>query len=134
MEAGGTQDDAPNSMQERLDALIADWGKADSIYDFDGDGTVGIRDFLTLLGRMGGQEPQNSPPPQGAQRVPPGIIQQFRAAYNRVVAATVARSLLPQLDSMDPGELRQKLEENLPPGSDAPFSSSSRPCTRKATT
>ena len=54
MSAEGPADGGPMGMQERLDALIADWGKTDSKYDLDGDGTVGISDFLTMLGRMSG--------------------------------------------------------------------------------
>lgn len=44
-----------------IDALLADWGKKDSPYDFDKNGTVDVNDLLILLGRLtsGG-----SPPPQ----------------------------------------------------------------------
>ena len=47
--------DGPNGVGEPptygnpLEALLADWGKPDSPYDFNGDGTVGIDDMLDLL-------------------------------------------------------------------------------------
>ena len=44
-----------------LEALIADWGKSDSPYDLDGDGTVGILDMLQLLAEW--TLKPNDPPP-----------------------------------------------------------------------
>jgi len=44
-----------------LEALIADWGKSDSPYDLNGDGTVGIQDLLQLLTDMSVK--QTGPPP-----------------------------------------------------------------------
>jgi Ca2+-binding EF-hand superfamily protein len=47
-----------------LEALFADWGKQDSPWDLNGDGTVNIQDMLELLGRMDGP-PNDDPPPAG---------------------------------------------------------------------
>lgn len=44
-----------------VDALLADWGKKDSPYDFDENGTVDVNDLLILLGRLTSAA---SPPPQ----------------------------------------------------------------------
>ncbi len=110
-------DDAGRTPRSRLEALLADWGKEGSRFDLDGDGTVGIRDFLTMLGRMGQGREQDGPPANGAKRVPPGIVHRLRAAYDNAAAENIARSLLPQMGSIEPGELRQRLEDsNLPPG------------------
>ena len=52
----------PGGQPDALQALLDDWGKKDSPYDLNGDGTVGIQDMLELLKRM-----TDSPNP------PPGI-------------------------------------------------------------
>ena len=44
-----------------VDALLADWGKNDSPYDFDDNGTVDVNDLLILLGRLTSAA---SPPPE----------------------------------------------------------------------
>ena len=43
-----------------LKALLADWGKTDSPFDLNGDGTVGIQDLLQLLAGM--SIPKDDPP------------------------------------------------------------------------
>ena len=44
-----------------VDALLADWGKKDSPYDFDKNGTVDVNDLLILLGKLTSAA---SPPPR----------------------------------------------------------------------
>jgi probable HAF family extracellular repeat protein len=39
-----------------IDALFAHWGERDSLFDLDGNGTVGMSDLLILLAQMGGDE------------------------------------------------------------------------------
>jgi len=48
-----SQSDKPDN---RIDALFADWGKADSNYDFNDDGTVNTQDLLMLLEKLGAKE------------------------------------------------------------------------------
>ncbi|MHC4209663.1 MAG: hypothetical protein ACYSWT_08115 [Planctomycetota bacterium] len=50
------------------DQLRADWGKTDSLWDLNGDGTVNVRDFLKVLGMMGGDVGDAPPPPPTAVR------------------------------------------------------------------
>ena len=50
--------------QSMLEQLKADWGKADSPWDLNGDGTVDVRDFLRLLARMGGGDTNEPADPQ----------------------------------------------------------------------
>jgi hypothetical protein len=45
------------------DQLRADWGKTDSLWDLNGDGTVNVRDFLKMLARISGGEDAPTPPP-----------------------------------------------------------------------
>jgi Ca2+-binding EF-hand superfamily protein len=55
-----------------LASLFADWGKSGSPWDLDGDGTVGVKDMLSLLEKMGGSPaPQPLPAPAtGAATLP----------------------------------------------------------------
>jgi Ca2+-binding EF-hand superfamily protein len=46
--------DEPADPKTPVEQLLADWGKADSAWDLNGDGTVNIRDFLQLLAQNGG--------------------------------------------------------------------------------
>ena len=57
-------DPGPAEPTNRLDALLADWGKKDSPYDLDGNGIVGVNDLLLLLGSLTGG-PQKPEPPHG---------------------------------------------------------------------
>ena len=144
-----------------LQALLADWGKADSQYDLDGNGTVGIRDMLMMLKRMaqGGPEPSlpaphepndrehfsrirhhaahhrlaaenhhREPESSRASRPEPNDREHFdrigrhaaqhhRAAaqYHRAAAQSYARSILPQLASMDPDEVRESIKDSKVP-------------------
>ncbi len=73
----GTGEDQPGP----LASLLADWGKSGSPWDLDGDGTVGIKDMLALLEKMGGgaQAPQTLPAPatQGAAGLQPATEPQI---------------------------------------------------------
>ncbi len=48
------------TVSDPLKALLADWGKKDSPWDLNGDGTVGIQDMLQLLAGM--SLPKDDPP------------------------------------------------------------------------
>ncbi len=49
--AGGTAPTAPGG-SSTVEALLADWGRAGSPHDLDGNGTVDVNDLLTLLARL----------------------------------------------------------------------------------
>ncbi|MCH8164114.1 MAG: EF-hand domain-containing protein [Planctomycetes bacterium] len=74
-------------LQARVDALLADWGQADSPYDFNGDGTVDPYDLTILLG--GNFPPQEAPPQQPtvaarpAERVATRLTSAIFAARDR---------------------------------------------------
>jgi len=53
--------DEPPDPKTPIEQLLADWGKTDSAWDLNGDGTVNIQDFLQLLAQNGG----------GADEAPP---------------------------------------------------------------
>jgi len=55
--------DEPADPKTPIEQLLADWGKADSAWDLNGDGTVNIRDFLQLLAQNGGGEPPDPKTP-----------------------------------------------------------------------
>jgi len=52
----GTSDSQTDKPDNRIDALLADWGKADSNYDFNADGTVNTKDLLMLLEKLAAKE------------------------------------------------------------------------------
>jgi hypothetical protein len=54
-----------NDGKTPIQQLLADWGKADSEWDLNGDGTVNIRDFLQLLAKIGGGVYDGRTPPSG---------------------------------------------------------------------
>ncbi|MCH8823653.1 MAG: hypothetical protein IH984_09120 [Planctomycetes bacterium] len=51
-----TSDSQTDKPDNRIDALMADWGKADSNYDFNNDGTVNTQDLLLLLEKLAAKE------------------------------------------------------------------------------
>ncbi len=53
-----SQTDKPDN---RIDALLADWGKADSNYDFNADGTVNTKDLLMLLEMLTASQSSDNP-------------------------------------------------------------------------
>ena len=132
--AGDTgADTRARSNQTRLDQLIADWGKTDSQFDLNADGTVGIRDMLALLAQMVQREPE----PSRASRPEADDREQFnrirnrrhfsrirhheahhqRAAahYQRAAAHNHAQSMRPQIASMDPNQIRESVQDsNIP--------------------
>jgi Ca2+-binding EF-hand superfamily protein len=57
--------DEPAEPKTPVEQLLADWGKADSEWDLNGDGTVNIRDFLQLLAKIGGGVYDGRTPPSG---------------------------------------------------------------------
>ena len=54
MSGGNKAPETPPEPQSPLDQLLADWGKSDSPWDLNADGTVDIKDFLNLLAQMSG--------------------------------------------------------------------------------
>jgi len=97
-----------------LEQLIADWGKKDSRFDLDGDGTVGIRDMLMLLAQMAKRQPEigqaSKPDSNGPEYF--NRIKNDAAQYHRIAAQNYARSILPQLASMDPNEVRESVKDS----------------------
>ena len=65
--------------------MLADWGKSDSRWDVNGDGTVNIRDFLQMLSKMGKASRSEHTPPQRAPRVG-HMVRRAQAAYNPTTA------------------------------------------------
>jgi Ca2+-binding EF-hand superfamily protein len=55
--------DEPPDPKTPVEQLLADWGKAESAWDLNGDGTVNIRDFLQLLAQTGGGADDSPTPP-----------------------------------------------------------------------
>jgi len=47
-----TSDSQSDKPDNRIDALLADWGKTDSNYDLNADGTVNTQDLLMLLEKL----------------------------------------------------------------------------------
>jgi Ca2+-binding EF-hand superfamily protein len=100
--------------QTRLQQLMAAWGKTDSQFDLNADGKVGIRDMLMMLARMAQREPESSP----SVRHEPNDRDHFNrirnnvAMYHRAAARHHARSIMPQIASMDPGEVRESIERD----------------------
>ncbi len=84
---------------DRLEALLADWGKADSPYDLDGNGIVGVPDLLMLLAKLG--EPPAQPNAPNEPHIAPGK----RVAIG-VKAATIVQQAIHRLDQVDGGTLR----------------------------
>jgi Ca2+-binding EF-hand superfamily protein len=62
--------DEPADTPTLIEQLLADWGKADSAWDLNGDGTVNIRDFLKLLAKIGGGVNDARTPPTGPAASP----------------------------------------------------------------
>jgi hypothetical protein len=76
-------DDVTERPQDRspLQQLLADWGKSDSRWDLNGDGTVNIRDFLKMLAKMAqGPHRNDGPREPDAPRVG-HVMRRVRAAY-----------------------------------------------------
>ena len=67
-----------------LNALLAAWGEKDSPYDYDGNGIVGVRDLLILLGKLSSG---GSPPPQE----PHGDVADPQGPSTKVLAETPAQ-------------------------------------------
>ena len=159
--------------QTTLQQLLADWGKTDSRFDLDADGTVGIRDMLLLLAQMAQREPAgraSRPEPNDREhfsRIRSKAAHHHRAAghdhraathhhraaahnhrepessrasrpeqndrehfnrirhhavhYHRAAAHNYARSMLPQIASMDPNEIRESVEDSKIPTEQKPF-------------
>ena len=122
----GIQTPGTPGNQTRLQQLFADWGKADSQFDLDGDGTVGVRDMLILLARMA-RHPQNQPMPSQAfdpKSNGPEHFNRIRndaAHYLRAAAQNYARSILPQLASLDPNDIRESVEDSKIPAEQKRF-------------
>ncbi len=105
-----------------VDALLADWGKKDSPYDFDKNGIVGVNDLLILLGRL---TSAGSPPPQephgdvASPRRPSAetpaqlktpvdhapVIRSGDPVAIGVKATTIAQQVIDQLDQNDSGTI-----------------------------
>ena len=114
--AGDSGIDTPGtpSSQTRLQQLLSDWGQADSQFDLDGNGTVGIRDMLMLLSQMANRQPQTSqasnPKPNSTEHF--NRIRNDAAHYHRIAAQDYARSIMPQIASMDPNAVRESVEDS----------------------
>ncbi|MHC4304467.1 MAG: hypothetical protein ACYSW2_08220 [Planctomycetota bacterium] len=63
-----------HKQQSPLQQLLADWGKTDSPWDLNGDGTVNIRDFLKLLAQNDGANNAPTFPPGPAPNLEPTAI------------------------------------------------------------
>ena len=98
----------------RLQQLIADWGKPDSKFDLNADGTVGIRDMLMLLAQMHQRQPESSPSRRDEHddRENFNRIRNNAAHYHRAAARHHARSIMPQIASMDPGQVRESIDRD----------------------
>jgi hypothetical protein len=104
---------------DRLNSLLADYGKSDSRWDLNGDGTVNVRDMLQLIGSMA-RRPVMAPEmpgvggPRGNESEPPAR-RSARIAYRNAAAESMARSILPHMRNTEPGEIRNAVREsNLP--------------------
>lgn len=127
----------PKDPRHVMESLLADWGKTDSPHDYDGDGVVGIDDFLSLLASWPNEPQPASPahvdpttetaPDLGAPveiddtlpEAPPPTTEQLPAelgrvheAYGRARAEHIARSILPALAETDPGDLREAINRS----------------------
>ena len=51
----------PDKPDNRIDALMADWGKTDSNYDLNADGTVNTKDLLMLLAKLSASQSSDNP-------------------------------------------------------------------------
>ncbi|MHC4216822.1 MAG: hypothetical protein ACYSU7_00040 [Planctomycetota bacterium] len=81
--------------QSPIQQLLADWGKSDSRWDLNGDGTVNIRDFLSMLAKMShGREPMEGPQERDVPRVT-HVTRRARSAYHPTAApdTSLIRSL-----------------------------------------
>ncbi len=111
--------DDTNNQQKRLDRLIADWGKKDSQFDLDGNGTVGIRDMLMLLARMASHRPQAAQASQGVPAEPESLMMAQHAKgfahYARTSAMHLADSLMEEMREMEPGEIRESIRRSRLP-------------------
>jgi Ca2+-binding EF-hand superfamily protein len=75
--------------QSPIQQLLADWGKSDSRWDVNGDGTVNIRDFLQMLNKMARESRAEHEPPQHAPRLG-HLVRRAQAAYNPTTAQDLA--------------------------------------------
>lgn len=105
-----------------VDALLADWGKKDSPYDFDENGTVDVNDLLILLGRLtsGGSPPPQEPhgdvasPRRPSAETPAQlktpvdhapVIRSGDPAAIGVKATAIAQKVIDDLDQNDSGTI-----------------------------
>jgi len=72
-----------------IEQLLADWGKTDSAWDLNGDGTVNIRDFLQMLSKMDKASRAEDAPQERAPRVG-HMERRARAAYSPTTAQDIA--------------------------------------------
>ncbi len=61
----------PERPKSPLEQLKADWGKKDSVYDLNGNGTVDVPDLLMMLARMAPGDSNDTPPP--VEKPPPTL-------------------------------------------------------------
>ncbi len=61
----------PEKPMSPLEQLRADWGKKDSVYDLNGNGTVDVPDLLMMLARMKPGGSNDTPPP--VEKPPPTV-------------------------------------------------------------
>jgi Ca2+-binding EF-hand superfamily protein len=75
-----------------VEQLRADWGKTDSLWDLNGDGTVNVRDFLKVLAMMRGDpQPSDTPREPVVERVS-HVMRRAQAAYAPATATEPART------------------------------------------
>jgi Ca2+-binding EF-hand superfamily protein len=77
-----TKDQGTSPIQQ----LLADWGRSDSPWDLDHNGTVGMSDLVMLLAQMGqghGQDAPGAPQAQVEDGIDPGHVEKLLADWGK---------------------------------------------------